>query len=42
MTNFTFDAVGNPLTRSMANGTLTQAQTYDNAGRKLTEQAFLR
>jgi RHS repeat-associated protein len=40
VTNFTSDAAGNPLTRSMANGTLTQAQTYDNAGRKLTEKLY--
>jgi RHS repeat-associated protein len=40
VTNFTSDAAGNPLTRVMANGTLTQEQTYDNAGRKLTEKLY--
>jgi RHS repeat-associated protein len=40
VTNFTSDASGNPLTRAMANGALTQAQTYDNAGRKLTEKLY--
>ncbi len=38
VTNFTYDAAGNQLTRAMANGTLTQAQTYDKAGRKTGEQ----
>jgi len=40
VTRFTYDATGNLLTRSMANGTLTYAQTFDNAGRKLTERLF--
>jgi len=40
VTNFTSDTAGNPLTRVMANGTLTQAQTYDNAGRRLTEKLY--
>lgn len=40
VTNFTYDAAGNLLTRAMAAGTLTHEQTYDNAGRKLTERLY--
>jgi RHS repeat-associated protein len=40
VTNFTYDATGNLLTRAMANGTLTFQQSFDNAGRKLTEKLF--
>lgn len=38
VTTFTYNAAGNMLTRGMAGGALTHQQTYDNAGRKLTEQ----
>ncbi len=38
VTNFTYDAAGDLLTRTMADGSLVQGQTFDRAGRKLTEQ----
>ena len=37
VTTFTYDAAGNLLNRSMAAGSLDLVQTFDNAGRKLTE-----
>jgi RHS repeat-associated protein len=40
ITTFTYNAAGGELTRGMANGTLTHEQTYDNAGRKLTERLY--
>ena len=40
VTNFTYDAAGNLLTRAMAGGALDLQQTFDSAGRKLTEALF--
>jgi RHS repeat-associated protein len=39
-TNFNYDAAGNQLTRAMADGTLTQQQVFDPAGRKTSEELF--
>lgn len=40
VTTFVYNAAGGLLSRGMAGGALTHEQTYDNAGRKLTEQLY--
>ena len=40
VTTFTYNAAGGQLTRGMAGGALTHEQTYDTAGRKVTERLY--
>jgi RHS repeat-associated protein len=41
VTSFTYDAAGNLLNRGMAGGALDLEQTFDSAGRKLTEALYV-